>query len=55
MIAFVVGLWAVALYNVVKGNFNEQQKRTIITCFIIFIISFLSVAVIEVLEKLGFM
>ncbi|MGN1160832.1 MAG: hypothetical protein ACI4SX_01165 [Candidatus Fimenecus sp.] len=55
MIAFVVGLWAVALYNVVKGNFNEQQKRTIIICFVLFLICFLSVAVIEVLEKLGLM
>lgn len=55
MIAFVVGLLAIAIVNLVKGNFPEQQKQLIIGGFIIMTIAVVCLIGIEVLEKLGFM
>lgn len=55
MIAFVVGLLAIAIVNLVKGNFPEQQKQLMIGGFIIMTIAVVCLIGIEVLEKLGFM
>ena len=55
MIAFVVGLLAIAIVNLVKGNFSEQQKQLIIGGFIIMTIAVVCLIGIEIIEKLGFM
>lgn len=52
-IAFVVGIWVLALVHVKKGRFPEEQKRMIIGAFVAFLICVILLIIITLLEKMG--
>lgn len=51
IVAFVLGVWAVAIANVIKGNLPNPQKRMIIGAFIVFLLAIIYGVVITILEK----
>ena len=48
---FVLGIWGIAIANVIKGNLPNPQKRTIIGAFIVFLFAVIYGVVITILEK----
>lgn len=52
-IAFVIGIWVLALVHVKKGRFPEEQKRILIGAFTVFLICVILLIIITVLEKMG--
>lgn len=52
-IAFVIGIWVLALVHVKKGRFPEEQKRMLIGAFTVFLICVILLIIITLLEKMG--
>lgn len=48
---FVLGIWGIAIANVIKGNLPNPQKRMIIGAFIVFLFAVIYGVVITILEK----
>lgn len=48
----LIGFWAVALVNVIKGNVPEPQRRIIIVSSVGFLLAVICFGVITILEKM---